>query len=523
VLPSVNLIGGKAKQFDDGLYAAIDAWTVRNTEPGIRDLETLIRQLLTELNPANEPYAWLWASLEIGGLISPDEYARRPSRADAFARAFLAGNDAQPVGFYEWSDELRRVFQMLRYLQQPHFRREGVPDAIARVLARDPLWLDQYRRVLELYASLTNPFSGLTLLDLAENPDKTLPELARLKGMRARPMAPTVHFLPFSDSRETALFEHLTALGVPENLDLMRAFISAIRDGRLDLKPRQDAGWYEYQIYALETFLLPEKGREGEKLQLTAKYKQRMLEAFKASVTRTRETHIRQMDLAVATSMDAVPQEGPAPRLRVEPNPTYFLRMARSYAFVQQLLMAHVADLNDLRGFAETGGRDMPLGDELESMRMLFYGLYFVSCEDIGLEPEALSDEVQSPDYLRALAAQWLKDWESDPDLAADTRVAVPILRVPGESEHYWATVGVRPVKLTANYARPPHWRPLESPDSEWREVESYKLKGADWVILTDEFIEFDRRNLPPLTRHELRDACDHYQTKEEIIRALSN
>lgn len=515
VLPSVNMIGGKAKQFDDGLYAAIDAWTVRNEEAGIRDLETLIRQILTGLNPANEPYAWLWASLEVGGLIAPDEYARRPSGAEGFVAEFLASGNAQPVGFYNWSEELRRVYRMLSYLQQPHRQRAGVPETIARVIAGDPLWHEQYARVLELYSGLTNPFSALSFADVAENPDKSLSEIASSKGLRSA----TVHFLPYSDSRENALFERLYTQGMPPDADLMRAFITAIRDGSVDLKPRDNGGWYEYQVHALETFLLPEKGRENEKLLLTKKYKLRMLEAFKAAVTKTRETHVRQMAKAVDAAV-APPAEGLAPLLRCEPNPTYFLRMARSYAFLQRLLMAHVDDLNSLRGFAEGGARELPLGDELESMRMLFYGLYFVSCEDIGLKPETLDGEVDSAEYLRALAARWLKDCESDPDLDADTRVAVPILQSVRGATRFWATIGVRPVKLESRFVKPPSWRPLGDEPGEWEEIPRFKLLDAEWIILTDEFAEFERES-GPLTREDLRAICNEHKEKTAIIRAL--
>ena len=57
--------------------------------------------------------------------------------------------------------------------------------------------------------------------------------------------------------------------------------------------PSPSSGWYEYQIYALETFLLPEKGEENPKLLLTKAYKKRMLEAFQALMTKRRETHVR--------------------------------------------------------------------------------------------------------------------------------------------------------------------------------------------------------------------------------------
>lgn len=521
VLPSVNLLGGKAKQFDDGLYAAIDTWAVQNDEAGVRDIEKLVRQVLTELNPGGEPYAWLWGSLEAGGLASPDEYTRRPPLAEKFVAAFLANESAStPVGFYAWNENLQRVFRFLRYLQQSIPSRQ-LADAIARVVGADPEWRAQYQRMLDLYTGMTNPFIALNLLPLTDpaNTGKTLDEIAKAAGVRR----PTVHFLPYSDSRETALFERLYPMGVPANADLMRDFIRAIRGGTLDLTPREGAGWYEYQIYALETFLLPERGSENAKLLLTKQYKLRMLEAFKAMVTKTRETHIRQAGIAVGSAA-APPAEGLSPRLRCEPNPTYYLRIARSYAFVQKLLQSQVQDLNAIRGARETGPRGLPLGDELEHMRMLFYGLHLISCEDIGMAAQTLPGEIDQPDYLRVLATKWLEQWESDVDLAADTRVAVPVYVMPGEYTRFWCTVGVRAMKLTASYAKAPKWRPMPAEGgqaAEWTAIEGWRTQTGNWVILGDEFAEVERKGDLPLTRKELRDICDHHGSKQAIIEVL--
>ncbi|MCC7510917.1 MAG: hypothetical protein IT464_16285 [Planctomycetes bacterium] len=521
VLPSVNLIGGKAKQFDDGLYAAIDTWAVQNDEGGVRDVEKLVRQVLTELNPGGEPYAWLWGSLEAGGLASPDEHTRRPPLAEKYVAAFLANESAStPVGFYVWNENLQRVFRFLRYLQQPIPSRQ-LADAIARVVGADPEWRSQYQRMLELYAGMTNPFVALNLLALADaaNVGKSLDEIAKAAGVRRA----TVHFLPYSDNRETALFERLYPTGAPAHADLMRDFIRAIRGGTLELTPREGAGWYEYQIYALETFLLPERGTEHAKLLLTKQYKLRMLEAFKAMVTKTRETHIRQSDLAVGSAA-APPAEGLAPRLRCEPNPTYYLRIARSYAFVQKLLLSQVQDLNAIRGARESGPRGLPLGDELEHMRMLFYGLHLVSCEDIGMAAQTLPGEIDQPDYLRVLASKWLEQWESDVDLAADTRVAVPVYVMPGEYTRFWCTVGVRAMKLTASYAKAPTWRPMAAdgaPAAEWTAMESWRMQAGNWILLGDEFAEVERQGDLPLTRKELRDICNHHGSKQAIIEAL--
>ena len=161
----------------------------------------------------------------------------------------------------------------------------------------------------------------------------------------------------------------------------------------MDLKPKADSGWYEYQVHALETLLLPEKGEEHDKLLLTKTYKKRMMEAFKAFITKRRETHIRQLPGPGIGCSSATSFEHPdvGPRLRIEPCPSYYVRTARAYAFLANFLEAAVGkeELQSLHGLRKEGLREQDLRTELHGMRDLFYGLYLISAEDIGMKPGA--------------------------------------------------------------------------------------------------------------------------------------
>lgn len=519
VLPSVNLIGGKAKQFDDGLYAALDLHMAANTEDGIADIKRLVRQLMSELNPTGDAYAWMIAALEAGRMLSPDEFNRRPAKTDEFLAAFRRSPASKPVGFYTWNEDLARVFTFLRFLQQPYHTREGVPQVLANALKRNGSCREQYSRMIEFYSKLTNPMDGLNLLALldAGNEGKDLREIA------APDMQPTVHFLPYSDAPENALFERLYPMGVPAGAELMRDLVTAIRTGKLDLTPGDDSGWYDYQLHALEALLLPEKNPEAPKLMLTRKYKLRLLEAFKAQVTKHRETHIRQIAAANgAAAAPMPPDDDLAPRLRLEPNPTYYLRYARAYSFVQQLVLATVADPNGLNRLREGAVHRMPLGDELELMRLKFYGFYLLACEDIGLKPELRAGEITDEGYCKGLASEWLENWADDPDMAVDTRVIVPVyIGLRGETRN-WCTLGVRPIHLKARYARSPSWRPWPKPGeapAEWKQVGG--ITPLKVIVLGDEFAEAELRPGRVLTRAELRDIADHNPTKEAILAEL--
>jgi hypothetical protein len=109
-----------------------------------------------------------------------------------------------------------------------------------------------------------------------------------------------------------------------------------------------------------------------------------------------------------------------------------------------------------------------------------------------------------------------------EPDLAEDTRVAVPIYVDPIQGTmRLWATLGVRLTKLDARFVRAPRLKPAEG-EGDWKEVEGWKLHAASHLIAVDEFAEVEVPTLSPPNREELRKLCDQHKTKEKIVAALA-
>jgi hypothetical protein len=505
VLPSVNMIDGKAKQFDDGLYAAIDQAYYAGHGESMKSHLALIRRIAGRVSQGTPAADYLAAGLSLG-----DESVRLSPRARSLAAAFRSREVlSKPIGFYTWNRTLSDCFRVLRYFSQPIGDR-SIPPEITRVLKEDDGLRADYLKAYTFYARMTNPLVGRTPLDLIDGP----------------PLGPAeqVSLFPPSTSRETELFEKLFPLGLPPDANLMRELVAAIRSGKVDLKPRADSGWYDYQVHALETMLLPERGEEANKLLLTKSYKKRMLEAFKALVTKRRETHSRQAKTAEAPAAMPI-QELTAvrPRLRVEPNPTYYLRTARAYAFLANFLESTIGEsaMKSLRGLRETGEREADLHAELRSMRDLFYGLYLLSAEDIGLKAGFLDGEAVDREVSEKLAGDWLSKLADDPDLAADTRVSVPLYDDPRTGKvRLWMTIGVRLAELDAGYATAPRIRPADG-SADWKPVEGYKLHPVQYLIPVDEFAEVEIGGSRVLSRAELRAICDRMKTKEKILEAL--
>jgi hypothetical protein len=522
ILPSVNLLDGKAKQFDDGLHAALDQAYYRGLEGRLRGHVDLVRRLFDKAGKDSPAAPYLAAGLELADVhVEPADSARKQQWLAAFqANPVLS----KPIGVYTWNDTLAACFRFLRFFQQP-FEDRDLPAAaaLANVLANDSALLADYQKALTFYSRLTNPLHSLSVADLVGHNITTPAQLGELAREKNRAKA-AVALFPASTSRESVLFEKLFPLGLPPDTNLMRELVRRIRSGEVDLRPQPNSGWYDHQVYALETLLLPEKGEEKNKLLLTRAYKKRMLEAFQALLTKRRETHVRQLYMAEAKSAKAPPDKV-QPRLRVEPCPSYFLRTARAYGFLGNFLEAALGApvLQQLHGLTKDGARSPSLLEELHSMRDLFYGLYLVSAEDIGLKPALAADEIIDQNRCYKLAGDWLTKAFQDPDLATDTRVAVPVYWDSAQkTTRVWITLGVRLARLEATYARPPHLKPAEG-GQEWKAVETYRLGSSSYLIPVDEFAEVELAGLRVLTREELRAVCDRAKTKAAILEELRN
>ena len=397
LLPSANMLDASAKQFDDGMYAALDLACFRGDLPPLPAAPAWLAAVWQRLPADSTARPFLAAALELAG---------RPAQLTGYQRhdvdQWLGNFDkdktaSKPIGFYDWTPELTQVWRFYRFLQ--HEFKDGelaAPRDIAAVLKGQPELQAAVPGDQRLLRPAHRPL-GLPLGRRAggheAQPARTGQAARRAARGRWPSSRPRI-------SRETELFERMFAFGLPTNLgghdrvNLMAALIQRIRSGRVDLKPRPNDGWYQYQVYALETLLLPTAGPEKDKLLLTAEYKKRLMEAFQAIVTKQRETQVRQLDVAKPAA--APPgEQGVAPRLRVEPCPTFYLRTARAYAFIRNFLHGAVGPerLGKLHGLRSNGQRDASLDDELDAFARRFYGFYLLSCEDIGMRAKFLDDE----------------------------------------------------------------------------------------------------------------------------------
>jgi hypothetical protein len=285
LIPSMEVVNGALKPFDDGLYAAIELGLEQGVESAgtplypskrqsLHDLLAAVLALETGATPAQTAHienaaADLGAALILGG-EDPGLSPALRSRADALIAAFDADPViSRPIGFYTWLPELQQVWRQDRFLQNYQVERPeprdpfsdaelGKATALALALAADADLLDRYQGYLAVYAGLTNPFANLPVTVLLSylHGLPTLDDLGTVRtallaehpGMLPPPCGPHLAVFPTSRSKETTYYEsRWCSTGVPQDVDIMDELIAAIRDGLIDLAPAADSGWYDYQ------------------------------------------------------------------------------------------------------------------------------------------------------------------------------------------------------------------------------------------------------------------------------------
>jgi len=539
VIPSMETVNGHLKPFNDGLYAAIELAMEQGVPGGFMGKPALLEGILADLEtaratatPAAQAVLDSSAAFVGAALLLSGAAPSLPAAVLADAQNRVAGfqNDlhqSTPIGFYTWTPALEAVFTRDRFLQL----RGDFPDfaGIALVLQSDPDLLQAYQTLVALYAGLSNPYVSYTITALLP----LVPSVAALDdvgGLQAAFAAqnpkyawgcsyPWIAFLPASRSKDTDYFNSLCGCDFSAfaGVNLMNVLIDGIRNGALDLAPSADSGWYDYQLYALETLLLPERGPESDHLLLTAGYKKKLLDSFKSLITQTRETQVKQLAGGAERGMEPRPVNL-YPKLPLEPFPTFYLRTARGYRFLGTFLGA-ILGPNVLDGLArlhqDGSVSSVPLSTELQQTTELTYGLQAVACASIGMRPEAywLPDETSAIDMSTATASAqaWLAGWRTDPDVLADPRVIVPI-----SYRHYWAVIGVKPLQILAEFA--PGYQP-QVLSAGWCEVEDILPHRYD--LLVEDTVEIENSQGSPPTREELRRICDEKVTHEAIVAAL--
>jgi hypothetical protein len=488
---SAALLATKAKQVDDGLYAAVELAAQRGAGSFAGKL-ALLHGLLAHLSGDGEARATLDAASSLGGT-----HACSPGLAARIRDGFLADElKSKPLGFYTWSDELARIFRQDRLLQSDLSQ---APDlrAVAKAVRSDATRRATYEGSLRLAERLTG---GVVSADLRDT--------VRALDLGASPIIPRpLAFLPASRAHETELMKRLFGdAPIPDGFDLSKELVRRVRERTVDLTPAESSGWYDLQTWALETLIAPERGLEANRLELDESYVTHLEDLFRGILAATRETHVKQLEIALAGG--APPREVKLrvrPHLTVEPLVTYYERRADSYRFVRAVLVEIFGEqaLGAMHGLRAGGPVDRPLGVELATMVHLFDGAAATAMRELGIATEWDTSTFEA----------W-RGGGGDADVDADIRTMVPVFYDQARRKtKVWMILGWVHGSLHASFAKPPR---VELLDGARAEIE---LAQASYPLATPVMVETYVSRL--LDRDELRALCDEHRTADAILASL--
>lgn len=562
LLPSVQMLHYRNKGLSDDFLAAMERY-LQQEAPAIGGGKAAFFATLLDEVSAHADAASAATHLAAGLNLSDNlPEGLSPEIGDAVDKAcaeFLREEDrSRPIGFYAEHDDLRRIFYQDRFFQKP--LGDDAVAALAGALNADPTLRKEYDTILSIQRILNNPPANYSVGDTALFPD-LLGQASELSealaaspgGQRLALDYPTrpkwIALIPHATSRENEFFEQHFLNGLPTE-NIMNRLIGDLRAGEIGLDVRENSGWYDYKSHALEPLVLPESALEHPKLVLNSHYKKHLIEAFRTMITQNRETHIKAIppSFALGDKIDGgVPRKVVhlviAPDLSIEPTATYYLRMGRAFRFVH-------ASLAELLGQDELSSISLPDGQDvhraLRDAMLMNYGYYLQVCDDLGMVPALDQDDVPDHDHARAKAMfeDWRTRLKDDPYLSRDIRSAVPVFVSQQEgSARYWASLGIRMVKVFVQYEQLPatrfqdsstgallHQSPVQLAKdmSAWRRTYEFadgydvalSFQQRAYSIPVEVFAELDGP-LKPYTRAEFRALCDTYKSQSAIALAF--
>ncbi len=299
------------------------------------------------------------------------------------------------------------------------------------------------------------------------------------------------------------------------NVIAMDAFVAGIRDGSVSLAVRQDSGWYDRQQSALEPFLRPETTTEARHVTWGEAYRQRMEQLFRGALALARETHIKNLEVESKTA--AGPRPEPVrvtvtPALTVEPHPTAWLRRADAYRYVRNLLerVFGKEGLESMRRMTPDGPVTIALGEELKAFETLFLGAYGRACLETGTPAGGMA----GLDVAETAFTSWAQQTATDPDLARDVRMMVPVSTDPAGRVRVWCFLGWAtddlddPLRDAAGRHRPTSHRHRRDHGARPEVTFAPQTVRAAYPVFAETW------TTKVLDRAEFRRLCDEKQTR---------
>jgi len=169
------------------------------------------------------------------------------------------------------------------------------------------------------------------------------------------------------------------------------------------------------------------------------------------------------------------------------------------------------------------GPVELSLEEELKNMEALFYGASLKVCSELGCSLETTTEDGsgKGKNADMEFAAEWLKNVSTDPDIAKDNRMMVPVFYDIGRKmTKVWVFLGYETKTLAVEFKNIPKVKVF---DKEGKELEGNRLnliyENTSEQIIYPVFAEVYVNKI--LNREEFQALCNKYSTRSEILEAL--
>ena len=535
VLPSTTMAYWKAREFDSGVIAALDLSVIFGRNDRHVGLADVVEEIFNKLEKTDYARTYLAAALELLGRktdLFPEEIGRRNIWLNQYRTRQREINP--PIDYFTWNPELERVYDFETFLQDEIPRRQWFMAAqIAKALAKpeNAELLSKYDAILNTFDYIYRPRHVFTVNDLvaakAYSDDTIIETFQKRPGWSYR-----IVFLTPAWRREQLYFNELLPLGLASGLDPMTELSQRSMIGYVTFIPRNErAGLEQVQAFALDALIAEQDGIEADKTLLSRVYQERLFHPYFA----TKQEVSDASKVIVAKPWTASDPKKLCPTFRVEPVPQFYVRTARVYDYMYRVAVALLGpqSITKVHRLLPDGSESPNfLHLEIEAMKRLFYGLYMVSCEDLGLRPDLNSSDIFDRELAYREALEWLKNISEEKDFARDSRYISPGFYVHLSEQNRqeqlvmtWANLGFRLMKFDSSFAKPPQIR--DSGDGGvWNAATAAELGHGKYVLPVSQFKMLDlvgRGGIPPKQFREICDKANQDPDKiAEELRALT-
>eukprot|EP00727_Mastigamoeba_balamuthi_P012625 m51a1_g7986 hypothetical protein (543) ;mRNA; f:76897-79962 len=452
------LVVHKAKQVDDGVYAAMELAVQGSARLGKQHVLTAVADALEATAPSATAFEQ-WKGQKAGKLL----------------------------GFYTQSAVLEQIYHQDKLAQQllldllPSGNAKALCCCIHEMPTMSTAVEHRVEQNMVLYTRLTNPHDAPSALE--------------------PPLHLQTCLYPPSMSPKAILTVQLMRKGVdPGSIDLMAEVTRRVRVGTLSLWPSEEFRWYAHCLWAIEMLLRPCDTPKAQKLEMSDGYMDHLESLFKATMAATHETHVKHLRMTYTGFF--TPLWSLSPRLMVELLAEYYLRCSQAFQFV---LSKELAGMHRLR---KSGPVAKPLVDDLEEMVLLFQGLHDVVMHELGF---SRSKGNYHPPAAEHAARIWLRSVTKDKDLRVNNRMMVPVSYHSFTGLYkVWCILGLTPQNLEV------HWSTLAKLFGSRR---SFTLQSATYTNYKPVFAEVHTRML--LDRRQFQKVCDKHRGIGSILKAI--